>query len=124
MDIRAHGREVLESNDSIFKPVWSIGLCRVKWFYNLGSNPDVYSRSVSLLHFIPYGYWTYSAFGFYSTYSSETQTSTVLNAHGWSSNIGIRADKTLSRDGNTINTLSGQFVPQMSKTLSSRYNPI
>ncbi len=112
---KSTGREVLRAMTVYSSPFSLSDYVMLSGSTTLGSNPDVYSRSVSTLYSIPYGYWTYSAFGFYSTYSSETQTSTVLNAHGWSSNIGIRADKTLSRDGNTINTLSGQFNYKQAK---------
>ena len=109
------GREVLRAMTVYSSPLGLSDYISFSGSTTLGSNPDIYSRSISTLYSIPYGYWTYSAFGFYSSYSAETKTNTVFNAHGWSSNIGVRADKTISRDGNVINTLSGQFNYKQAK---------
>jgi hemolysin activation/secretion protein len=109
------GREVLRAMTVYSSPLGLSDYISLSGSTTLGSNPDIYSRSISTLYSIPYGYWTYSAFGFYSSYSSETKTNTIFNAHGWSSNIGIRADRTISRDGNVINTLSGQFNYKQAK---------
>ncbi|RSD29742.1 ShlB/FhaC/HecB family hemolysin secretion/activation protein [Vibrio pectenicida] len=110
------GRNVLRAMTVYSSPFGMSDYISLSGSTTLESNPEVYSRSVSALYSIPYGYWTLSSFGFYSGYSTENNsTNNTVNIHGWSSLLGMRLDRTISRDGNQINTISGQINYKQAK---------
>ncbi|MGR3808817.1 ShlB/FhaC/HecB family hemolysin secretion/activation protein [Pasteurella testudinis] len=90
---------------------------------NLDNRSQGYSRSYSGLYFIPYGYWTFSAF---AARSDTAVSLPVSNAkyYGSSRQLGVRADRVLSRDQVKINTLSVGFShKQSSNHLLGYRNP-
>ncbi|WP_284191999.1 ShlB/FhaC/HecB family hemolysin secretion/activation protein, partial [Vibrio zhanjiangensis] len=113
---KSTGRNVLRAMTVYSSPFGMSDYISLSGSTTLESNPEIYSRSVSALYSIPYGYWTLSSFGFYSGYSTENKSvNNTVNIHGWSSMLGMRLDRTINRDGNQINTISGQINYKQAK---------
>ncbi|TNH04742.1 ShlB/FhaC/HecB family hemolysin secretion/activation protein [Testudinibacter sp. TR-2022] len=72
---------------------------------NLDHRSSRYNRSYSGLYFIPYGYWTFSAFAARSD-SAVSLPVSGAKYYGSSRQFGLRLDRVLSRNQFHINTLS------------------
>ena len=116
---KSTGREVLRALTVYSSPFGMSDYISFSGSTTMESNPEVYSRSVSALYSVPHGYWTLSSYGFYSGYSTESKgTNATINLHGWSSMLGLRLDRTINRDGNQINTVSGQINYKQAKNFA------
>ncbi|TGZ99597.1 ShlB/FhaC/HecB family hemolysin secretion/activation protein [Rodentibacter pneumotropicus] len=85
--------------------------------HSLKSYHHNFNRSFSFFHTIPYGYWSLSTFGSFSTFKSTLplQYNTV-EQKGYTWQAALRSDYTFQRDSNSISNLYAQLERIKSKS--------
>ncbi|OOF40101.1 hemin-binding protein [Rodentibacter mrazii] len=85
--------------------------------HTLKSFHQNYSRSLSFFHTIPYGYWTFSSFGSFSSFKSDIPLQYLkAQQNGKTWQIAFRTDYTFQRDSNSISSLYVQLERSKSRS--------